>query len=278
MGPMMAAKPDILQCSVCGVEYDAADLPELCPICDDERQYLASDGRQHWTDPAKFDGGIDVVELETDLWGLTVRGGVGIGQQAKVAVTPEGTVMVDVPAAINTAAVSAVSALGPMRAIIPSHPHMFGVQSLWASALGAPVYVSKVDTRWLGRRPEALRLWEGEIRPVSSITASQPGGHFPGSAVIHWPGADGRGVLLCGDTIGVNTDRTSASFMRSFPNRLPLSGAVATRIAAHVAERYDFERAYDNFYGRISHSARARITASADRHAAWARGDFDHLT
>lgn len=275
---MTAAKPDLVQCSVCGVEYDAANLPVLCPICADERQYLASDGRQHWTHPTEFDGEIDLVELEPDLWGLTVRGAVGIGQQAKVAVTPSGVVMVDVPAAITSAAVAAVAALGPARAIIPTHPHMFGVQSLWARALEVPVYVSKVDSRWLGRRPESLHLWEEEIRPVDTVTASQPGGHFPGSAVIHWPGADGRGVLLCGDTIGVNADRTSASFMRSFPNRLPLSGPVAIRIAAHVAQRYDFERAYDNFYGKIPRSARARITASAERHAAWARGDFDHLT
>ena len=267
----------VRQCATCGVERDAAALPEVCPICADERQYVDPQG-QDWTDPAAFAGGIELVDSEPELWRLDVADGVGIGQQAKLIVTPVGSVMVDVPAAITDESVAAVRALGPVRAIIPSHPHMFGVQSLWSQALdGAPVYVAAADAAWLGHRPAALRLWEGTVEPVPGVVASQPGGHFPGSAVVHWAGADGAGVLLCGDTIMVNPDRRTVSFLRSYPNRLPLSAAVVERIAAHV-DRYEFDRVYSNFALRIDRDGKAAVRASARRHAAWVRGEFDHLT
>lgn len=269
---------NIAQCALCGVERDGSSLPDLCPVCADERQYPPADGVQRWVDPAAFTGRIDVVEREPGLWGLNVSDGVGIGQQAKVVVTDAGTVMFDAPAAITADAVDAVRALGPLRAIIPSHPHMFGLQSLWSSALDdVPVCVSAADKEWLGFRPEALQLWDGVLEPVPGVVASQPGGHFPGSSVVHLAGADGAGTLLSSDTIFVNPDRRTASFMRSFPNRLPLSPAVVERIVAHV-DRYAYERLYGNFDARIPADAKARVQESARRHIAWASGAHDDLT
>lgn len=268
----------VVQCRQCGVERDRAELPPACPICADERQYLLADGVQRWVEPADFGGRIALFEREPGLWGIDVQDGIGIGQQAKLVVTAAGSVMFDVPAAITEDAVAAVRALGPLRAIIPSHPHMFGLQSLWSQALDdAPVYVSAQDAEWLGYRPAALQLWEETIEPVPGVVASQPGGHFPGSSVVHFTGTDGAGVLLGSDTIFVNADLRTASFMRSYPNRIPLSAGVTERIAAHV-ERYDFDRLYGNFENRIAEDAKARVLASARRHAAWARGEFDHLT
>ena len=74
---------DVVQCRTCGVERHTAGLPELCPICADERQYPDPDG-QRWVDPGAFDGRIALTEHEPGLWGLDVADGVGIGQQAKV--------------------------------------------------------------------------------------------------------------------------------------------------------------------------------------------------
>jgi hypothetical protein len=106
----------------------------------------------------------------------------------------------------------------------------------------------------------------------------QPGGHFPGSTVVHWAaGAGGAGVLLSSDTIFANPDLVSVSFMRSYPNRIPLSAAVVDRVAKAVAE-YPFDRLYGNFDNVIPTDAAAVVRRSADRHMAWVRGDFDHLT
>ena len=35
-------------CATCAVEYDEP-VPDVCPICADERQWVPADG-QHWTD------------------------------------------------------------------------------------------------------------------------------------------------------------------------------------------------------------------------------------
>lgn len=278
----MTAGIVVSQCRVCGVEYDTRTLPELCPICADDRQYLAPDGAQHWVDPYEYgrrhDGDVQVVELEPGLWAVNGPRGVGIGQQAKIIATSIGTVMVDAPAVITPSAIEAVATLGPTLAIIPSHPHMFGLQSLWSAALGnAPVYVSAADEHWLGARPAHLRLWDGALSPAPGVRASQPGGHFPGSSVVHWVGSDGKGVLLSSDTVGVNRDGKTASFMWSFPNYIPLSAAVTRRIVTHI-DRYEFDRIYGNFPSAITKDAKARVTASADRHIAWLGGEFDHLT
>lgn len=280
--PRLDLPDHVLQCATCGVEHNARALPEVCAICADERQYLPPDGRQRWSRPSKFAGRVDVTELEPGILALDVVPGdgpsIGIGQQAKVIVTESGCVMVDVPAAITREAVAAVRALGPMRAIIPTHPHMYGVQTLWSRALGdAPVLITRADDHWLSLRPATLRLIDDEAEPVSGVRVLRLGGHFPGSLVVHWPGLDGRGVLLAGDTIGVNPDRRTVSFMRSFPNHIPLSAGTAARLARAVST-LRFDRLYGNFVPALIGGAQDAVQFSARRHIAWARGDHDDLT
>jgi glyoxylase-like metal-dependent hydrolase (beta-lactamase superfamily II) len=140
------------------------------------------------------------------------------------------------------------------------------------------VLVAEPDRHWVAREDPVVESWQGDLEILPGVVLSQPGGHFPGSAVVHWAaGAEGRGVLLSGDTIFANPDRTSVSFMRSYPNRIPLSGAVAERVAQHVARR-PFDRLYNNFEGVIPTDAREVVLRSAARHAAWTRGDHDALT
>jgi len=180
---------------------------------------------------------------------------------------------------LDDEAVRRVRALGEVVAVVASHPHMFGVQVEWSRALGGvPVLVAEADAGWVARPDPVVETWSGDREILPGVTLSQPGGHFPGSAVVHWAaGAERRGVLLSGDTIFANPDRTSVSFMRSYPNRIPLSATVVDRVATHV-ERFAFDRLYNNFEGVIPADARAVVRRSADRHAAWVRGDFDHLT
>jgi len=266
-------------CRTCAVEH--AERPAVCAICADERQWVPATG-QAWTTLAELAAAgerLVLEELEPDLFGLTSEPSVGIGQQAKIVRTPAGTLLWDPPGYVDDAAVEHVRALGPVVAIAASHPHMFGVQVEWSRALGdIPVLVPEADAHWVARPDRVVETWTGEREVLPGVVLSQPGGHFPGSAVVHWAaGADGRGVLLSGDTIFANPDRTSVSFMRSYPNRIPLSAAVVLRVAERVARR-PFERLYNNFEGVIPADARAVVLRSAQRHAAWVRGDYDHLT
>ena len=102
-----------------------------------------------------------------------------------------------------------------------------------------------------------------EVEVLPGVRLVRIGGHFPGSAVAHFVGADGRGVLLSGDTVACTPDERWVSFMRSFPNKIPLSAAVVGKVADRVL-RLDFDRLYDNFGGRVT-QRRQRVGAPLGR-------------
>ncbi len=254
---------------------------EVCAICADERQWVPADGQQ-WVTLEELAGAghrMQVRELEPDLYGVSVEPAVGIGQQAHLVRTPEGNLLFDVPGYLDDEGVRQVCELGELVAIVASHPHMYGVQVEWSRAVGgARVLVSEPDLRWVARPDPAIRPWTGRVDVLPGVTLIQPGGHFPGSVVAHWAaGAGGTGVLLGGDTIQANPERVTATFMRSYPNRIPLSAAVVERVTRAV-EVFDFGRLYDSFGHTIDTDARAAVRRSADRYIGWVRGDFDHLT
>lgn len=266
-------------CRTCAVEH--GERVEVCRICADDRQWVPAEG-QLWTtldELAAAGHRLDVHELEPDLYGISGVPGAGIGQHAKLLRTPEGNLLWDPNGYIDDDAVRRVRELGEVTAIVASHPHMYGVQVEWSRALGgAPVLVAEQDMEWVARPDPVIRPWKGRIDVLPGVALAQPGGHFPGSAVAHWAaGAGGKGVLLTGDTVFPNPDRSSISFMRSYPNRIPLSGAVVDRVTRHL-EEFAFDRIYGNFANKIDTDARAVLRRSADRHIGWVRGDFDHLT
>jgi len=266
-------------CATCAVE--SAEQLDVCPICADERQWVPAAG-QRWTtlEELRSHGyAASVDPLEPDLFAVTSTPGAGIGQQSKLLVTPEGSLLWDPIGFLDDAVVEAIASTGTVRYVAASHPHMFGVQVEWSRALGgAEVLVAEADAHWVNRPDPAIRTWSGEREILPGVTLSQPGGHFPGSAIVHWSaGAEGRGVLLTGDTVFANPDRKSVAFMRSYPNHLPLSGAVARRVADHL-DRLEFDRLYGNFANVIADDAKDVVRRSADRHIGWVDGAFDHLT
>ncbi|MFJ6535022.1 hydrolase [Paenarthrobacter sp. NPDC091711] len=270
----------MLICATCAVERDEP-VPDLCPICADERQYVPEDGQQWLTlDELERAGQQTVMEEnEPGLIGIRTEPKVGIGQTAQLVVTPHGSLLWDPVGYIDDKAVKSVLEHGPVVAIAASHPHMFGVQVEWSRRLGnVPVLVAEADRHWLGRSDPSVASWSGSMTIAEGLALHQTGGHFPGSAVAHWAtGAGGKGVLLTGDSVFPNPDRRTVAFMRSYPNRLPLSGAVALRIAAQL-EELEFDRIYGNFNNVIAAGAKTILQDSAQRHAAWTRGDFDSLT
>jgi hypothetical protein len=270
---------DFWICRTCAVEHAAK--VDVCAICADERQWVPAEG-QLWTTLAELtaDGHhAEIADLEPDLYAITATPSTGIGQQSKLVRTTAGNLLWDPVGYADADIATRVLELGDVRAIVASHPHMYGVQVEWSRLLGgAPVLVAEVDLPWIARPDPVIEAWSGDLEVLPGVTLSQPGGHFPGSAVAHWQdGAEGRGVLLSGDTISANPDRTSVSFMRSYPNRIPLSAAVVRRVAKHV-DRLAFDRLYGNFDNVIDSDAQEIVRRSAERHAAWVSGEFDHLT
>jgi hypothetical protein len=267
-------------CATCAVEQaDDGPLPAVCAICADERQYVPQGG-QVWTTLAELvaEGRrADVVDLEPGIHSLAVEPGVGIGQHSVLVGTSGGNLLWEPLGYLDDALVEAVERLGGVAAIASSHPHMYGVQLEWSRRFGdAPVHVAAEDQEWVQRTGDAVRPWAGRLEVLPGVTLHRIGGHFPGSAVAHVTGRDGRGVLLTGDTALVTPDRW-VTFQRSYPNHLPLSAAVVQRMADAFAA-LDFDRLIDNFGSVVPQDAGAVVQRSAERYIRWVRGDFDALT
>jgi len=272
----------VWSCRTCAVEHPDTDAAPstTCAICGDERQYVRPTG-QRWTTLAELQaeghrGRLE--EVEPGLTGIVVEPQVGIGQRALLVRTPAGNVLWDPVGYLDDELVAAVRDVGGVAAVAASHPHMFGAQVEWSRRFDdAPVYVVAADADWVQRRDPVIRLVEETAEPVPGVRLVRIGGHFPGSAVLHLTGADGHGVLLTGDTVAGTPDEHWVSFLRSFPNKIPLSAAVVGRVADRVLA-LDFDRLYDNFGGQVRADAASWVRRSADRTIAWTRGDFDHLT
>ena len=267
-------------CRTCAVEQpDTPEPAAVCAICSDDRQYVRPSG-QRWTSMAELvaEGHAgSLVEVEPGLLGITVAPSVGIGQRALLVRTPGGNLLWDPTGFVDDDLEAAVREVGGVTAVASSHPHMFGAQVAWAERFDAPVWVQLADRAWVQRDDVRVQTWDASFEVLPGVTLHRIGGHFPGSAVARLVGEDGRGVLLTGDTVAGTPDEHWVSFMRSFPNKVPLSAAVVSRIADRVLA-LDFDRLYDNFGGQVLADAHAWTRRSGERYLGWVRGDFDHLT
>lgn len=264
-------------CATCGVEH-AHPLPDVCAICADERQYLPADGQQRWTtlEQLRPDRAMDIGEMEPNLYGFTTTPPVGIGHRPILVQTNQGNLLWDPPAYIDDAAVTRVKELGGVRWIAASHPHMFGVQLEWSNAFGgARILVNARDQAWLARTGEAIEFWDDQQILTPKLRLLRVGGHFPGSSVVHWDGADDAGVLLSSDSIFPVVAEGWVTFLRSYPNQIPLSATAVRRIVDRVDE-LEFDRLYGNFRERVRlGDAKESVRRSAERYIGWVSGDYD---
>jgi hypothetical protein len=92
--------------------------------------------------------------------------------------------------------------------------------------------------------------------------------------VLHWSkGAGGRGSLLTGDVIMVTSDRKSVSFMRSYPNLIPLSGPSVEHVVAMI-DPFPYEAIYGPFFDRvIRKDGKKAVAYCASRYLSAIRGD-----
>jgi glyoxylase-like metal-dependent hydrolase (beta-lactamase superfamily II) len=259
-------------CRTCGVQYAPGDAPPAaCPICQDERQYIGWNGQQ-WTtlDELRAEGRHNTLQdLEPGLTQIATQPPIAIGQRALLVQTPAGNVMWDCISYLDDASIEAVRGRGGLSAIAISHPHFYACMASWSEALGGcPIYIHAADGEWVQYRTPALQLWQGERREIlPGVTLINTGGHFEGSVALHWAGAaEGRGLLLSGDSLTVVMDRRYLSFMYSYPNLIPLSADAVRRIAASVRP-FAFERVYGGWDGRVVQTAgNDAVERSAERY------------
>ena len=263
-------------CVTCGNHYpDSREPPPSCVICADERQWVPRAG-QRWTtaDELARDGRRCAIwSEEPRLLGLGVDPPVGIGQRGLIVTTSAGNLLWDPPGYLDQDAVKQVKQLGGLHAVAASHPHFYGAMAEWARAFGAGIWVPQADADWVTRPDPAIRTWHTRVPVLPGVTLIQCGGHFPGSAVVHWAdGADGAGVLLTGDTIMVTPGEDRLTFAWSAPNHLPLPEASVRGILAAI-EHDPFDRIYGGWAPTIRAGARAALDSSAARYIQFLRGD-----
>jgi len=254
-------------CVTCGAQYPTDSVPGVCRICADQRQWVPATGQQ-WTDLDTMQAAghrLELRQVEPGLSKVLVSPSVGIGQSGYLLQTPAGNVLWDAPAYLNDQAVALVRGRGPVAAVAASHPHFYGVMAAWGDVLDAPVLVAAEDAEWVTCPSERLTTWAGAHDVAPGVRLVRCGGHFAGSAVLHWAdGADGAGALLAGDTIFPVAAQGWVSFMYSFPNYLPLSAAEVEGIARAVRD-LAFDRIYGGFK-TLDSGARAAVERSAARY------------
>jgi len=273
-----SASTDAL-CATCGVQRPLVSPTQPCPICDDERQYVGSDGQRWITldDVARLNHNT-LTELEPGLTSIRTAPAFAIGQHALLVATPHGNVLWDCLSLVDDATVQAVQALGGVAAIAISHPHFYGVMRAWSRAFGGvPIWIHEADRAWIPTPAPEVRTWSGStMRLLGDLTLVHVGGHFEGSQILHWPaGADGRGAVLAGDQPNLASDRRWFAFMRSFPNYIPLAADEAERVVA-AFRPLAFGRLYSWTPDRVMRSdAKASLERSLVRHVRALRGEHD---
>jgi len=268
--------PENYICLACGAQHGASERPpEHCIICEDERQYVGWAGQQWTTLGAMKAAGqanrVQEVRGEPGLYSIDTRPRFAIGQRALLAQTAAGNFLWDCITYIDEQTVARVRELGGIAGISVSHPHFYGTMIEWSHAFGgAPVYVPRADAEWVVRPDSVVEYYEGSREVLPGVTVVQVGGHFEGSAVLHWgQGAGGRGALLTGDSIAVAADRRWVTFMRSYPNYIPLPRAAIEGIV-EALEPYEFDRIHGGWWElTVAGGAKEAVRRSAERYMGW---------
>jgi glyoxylase-like metal-dependent hydrolase (beta-lactamase superfamily II) len=266
-------------CVTCGTQFAPSEsTPTGCPICQDQRQYIGHQGQQWTTLDQLLEQGFHNVmrEQEPGLLGIGTEPKFAIGQRALLVQTAQGNILWDCVTVIDDAAIAAVENAGGLKAITISHPHYYSAMVEWATHFDAPIYLHEADRRWIMRPDRHVQFWSGPtLNLTDDVTVLDLGGHFPGSTVLHWSnGANGKGVLLTGDTISVAADRDWCSFMYSYPNLIPLPAQMVRNITDALAP-YAFERLYSAWFETVvPHDAKNAVNRSAERYIRALAGEF----
>jgi len=242
-------------CTACGTQYpESAQAPACCVICEEERQFVPLAG-QSWTtlESLRVRNFNAWRQHEPGVIGIGTQPSFAIGQRALLIRTPDGNILWDCIALLDDATVAIVKALGGLKAIAISHPHFYTTMVEWSRAFGAvPIHLHAADRDWVMRPDPAIDFWEGDtLSLLPDVTVIRGGGHFPGGSMLHWAkGAGGRGVLCSSDIATVATDRKFLTFMRSYPNFIPLSANEVEGIAAALAP-FRFDTIYGHYFDRV---------------------------
>lgn len=185
--------------------------------------------------------------------GIGISPSFAIGQRALLVRTPAGNVLWDCVSLLSPALIELVRGLGGLAAIAISHPHYYTTMLSWSRAFGGiPIYLHEADRSWIMQTGPEIVHWGGSEKQIlPGLTLIRCPGHFEGGQIMHHANsAGGRGALLTGDLLQVTADRRYVSFMRSYPNFIPLDAATVRAIDA-IVRPLSFDAIYGAFWDRV---------------------------
>ena len=258
-------------CVQCGTQFAETETPPAhCAICEDERQFVRPAG-QEWTtlEALAGDHRNRFQDEAPQLLGIGTEPEFAIGQRALLLQTSGGNLLWDCISLLDEETIAEVEKCGGIRAIAISHPHYYSSMVEWAERFDAPILLHAQDRQWVMRPSGRIQFWNNSSTlPLwDDLTLINCGGHFEGGTVLHWSGgANGKGALLSGDIIQVVQDRRYVSFMRSYPNLIPLGPAAIRRILETI-EPFAFEQIYGAWWdANVLRDAKQAVARSAERY------------
>jgi glyoxylase-like metal-dependent hydrolase (beta-lactamase superfamily II) len=235
-------------CSTCGTYFPVATVPELCTICNEDRQYIPETG-QSWTKPEELHTkhSITINQLKENLYELEITPQFAIGQRALLVISESGNILWDCIPMLDEVTIDFIKSKGGLRAIAFSHPHYYSNMNDWAEVFDCPVYIHENDSPYIIQKSSRITLWQGEEFSLwDGIKIMLVGGHFEGSSILHVPFLSKDGSILCGDTLFLSPNKKHFSVMRSYPNKIPLSLSEIKRIKKRMESI-----SFDTFYGYV---------------------------
>ena len=260
-------------CVQCGTQFGATvETPPRCTICEDQRQFVHCGGQQWTTLERLAVNHQNRFEDEApQLLGIGTEPEFAIGQRALLLQSPGGNLLWDCISLLDEKTIAELNARGGIRAIAISHPHFYSSMIEWADSFDAQIFLHAADRQWVMRESPRIEYWEETTLSLwDGVTLINCGGHFEGGTVLHWPaasrGGGSKGALLTGDIITVAQDRRYVSFMRSYPNLIPLGAAAIHRILETI-EPFSFDQIYGGWWkANVLSDAKAAVARSAGRY------------
>jgi glyoxylase-like metal-dependent hydrolase (beta-lactamase superfamily II) len=256
-------------CATCATEFPAGQpAPQVCPICNDDRQYIPQEG-QRWTsfDELAATHTVTIAPVTAGLYALQVSPAFAIDQRTFLVCSPGGNILWDCIPLIDAAAMEFVRSLGGLKAIAISHPHYYSVMRRWAEAFECPILIHELEKPWVFNGGGHVEYWTGDRQPLwDGLEIVRTGGHFPGSSVLRVPALSPAGALLTGDTIYLSRSLRHLSMMYSYPNHIPLP-AEELQAAVQTVEGLTFDTLYGAFsWQNLEGNARQVFEESVKRY------------
>lgn len=233
-------------CSTCGTCFPGQDLPDLCPVCADDRQYIPPEGQQ-WTAYAHLQRhhSVKFQKIKARLYEMEINPQFAIGQRALLVLSDQGNILWDCIPLLDEMTIEFIRAKGGLKAIAFSHPHYYSNMNDWAEIFNCPIYIHKNDAMHIQTGSKHIHLWEGEEMLLwDGISILLTGGHFDGSCILHVPFLSPLGSILCGDTLFLSPSKKHFSILRSYHNRIPLPLSEMRRLESRFSQI-----PFDAFYG-----------------------------